>query len=950
MRMIKSLPPNNFSELDNGAHVINLIDTLFDEIYLVGGAIRDDILHKSTKDLDFAVPNSVEDTAAILTAAGFPVRVNATDFGTIGTNIGEYDIQITTYRSEIYEPGSRKPSVATIVDIDSDLERRDFTINAMALSRDEFIDPFGGYDDINSKVIRSVRDPVSKFKEDPLRILRAYRLVSALGYDIDTKTLDGIKQTLSNISIISSERIGEELKKLMRGDYWSDAVYELAEMGVLNECLRNFEIGYKVDASNVIAITDLYSQKDLKEMDEAHRWATFISILNEAEVEAGTSTVDILSTVENVGLKSLLPKSLRTAVRSIIDESNPTSQDTSGSLSKIDKLSNLYNYLKELGSYRAPQIQAKLLTEKGKDAFYNRQYSQALRYFGKALELTNKGYDDTLKSDDNEVRQSRLRAIKSYYMARLSYIVASRVLQERLHSKFATSEELHLYAEKYLIVKEKRLNSHDGDLVIDEAMVIIYKEDLYDSTIEPFEEFIKKPNLKISKARAEFHERSYLRKQLKEKNIHPSDKMKIFLKLSHIAEVQSEGGKLGLDYYEPYVDYLFNRTLSAENLDDFWKLYDELSGPTGDYVELTKEQGKEWFGRKRALLNSAASLIYGLSLTKHLSDKIYISKQIVADYRSAGRAYEKNERRFNVYYEWFLFLEWMRDKTGTFEDINAIIDQIKSYESFGYIDVDEEFFVKNLKEIANIRDRFIEIYILFVGLLKSDSDKEFPPNASEEIRALSVLYNKAMLGESEVFLLLKNYILMDADASITASQMALEDMAVVKENESIIDELIRKGESTTTEFKASWKYDVKRSKSGGGISGNKDITEDIIKTISAFMNTEGGTILVGINDDTSVGGLEETDFKLYTKGNISQKIDTIKKEIDNLFKERIGQDMQSFKKVTPEMYKGKTILVIEVKKSQQPVFCNEAFYSRGEAGSIPLNHREFTNYLAQHFV
>lgn len=942
-------PPKKFSDLDNGLHVINLIDTLFDEVYLVGGAVRDDILHKDTRDLDFAVPISAADTADILIKSGFPVRKNAIGFGTVGTNIGEYDIQITTYRTEEYSTGSRKPRVFALVDIDSDLKRRDFTINALALSRDEFIDPFDGFTDIQKKVIRAVNDPLEKFMEDPIRILRAYRLVSTLGYNIEPKTLDGIRLTLRNLSIISSERIGEELKKLMSGDYWSDALYEMTEMGVLDECLRNFNVDYQVNENSVMSVIDQYSQKDLKEMDEAHRWACFISILNEAEMETGTTTVDIISTVDSFGLKVLLPKALRSSIRHIIELARASLSVSSDDQSKINALQDEYDSLKQQGSYRAPQVQAKLLTEKGKGAFYDRQYSQALKYFNKSLELTNKGYDDTLKNDDTDVRQSRLRAIKSYYMTRLSYIVASRILGEKLHTKFDSTTRLHSYAEKHLIVKEKRLNIHDRDSVIDEAIMIIYKEDLYDSTLESFDEFLTNPNMRLPSVRVEFHKRSHLRKQLKKLPNGSVKKVEIYRQISDIAK-NSEDEKLGLDYYDPYLDYLFGSTLLTDNLKDFWVAYDNMNNPTFLYIELTRTQGKEWFGRRRAYLNSATCLVHGLSLSQNLDDKLYISKQIINDYNNAGRAYEKNERRFTVYYEWFMFLDWLKSKIGNTEELSEIVDRIKSYESFGYIDIDEAYFTQNLKEIADTRDRFVGIYILFVSLLNKSTDKEFPPNTSEEIRALHTLYRTAILEANEVFLLLKNYILRNADASVGSSQMIIEDIAIVKENEGIIDELIRKGEGTTTEFKASWKFDINRYMVNGNISGKKDIAEDIIKTISAFMNTEGGTIIVGVNDDGSVPGLEETDFKLYTKGNENQKIDTIKKEIDNLFKERIGQDMQSFKKVKREFYRGKTLLLVEVKKSNNPVFCNEAFYSRGEAGSMPLTHRELTSYLTSHFV
>ena len=152
--------PRSISDLSLALPIVKLIDELFDEVYLVGGAVRDDILQKETRDLDFAVPYASDFIISTLQVAGLPVRDNATKYGTVGTNVGEYDIQITTYRSEEYDQGSRNPIVHPIVDIDSDLYRRDFTVNAMAISRDEFIDPHDGLSDLEKKIVCCVGVPV----------------------------------------------------------------------------------------------------------------------------------------------------------------------------------------------------------------------------------------------------------------------------------------------------------------------------------------------------------------------------------------------------------------------------------------------------------------------------------------------------------------------------------------------------------------------------------------------------------------------------------------------------------------------------------------------------------------------------------------------------------------------------------------------------------------------
>src|SRR5919199_114046 len=148
------------------------------EVYLVGGVVRDLLLGAPAgTDLDFATSATPTESKAALSAAGGKVYALGERFGTIGAVFGPTRVEVTTYRAEAYQPGSRKPSVSFEGGLRDDLARRDFTINAIALDplRGRLEDPFDGQEDLARGFVRAVGSAEDRFKEDPLRLLRAVR-------------------------------------------------------------------------------------------------------------------------------------------------------------------------------------------------------------------------------------------------------------------------------------------------------------------------------------------------------------------------------------------------------------------------------------------------------------------------------------------------------------------------------------------------------------------------------------------------------------------------------------------------------------------------------------------------------------------------------------------------------------------------------------------------------
>jgi putative nucleotidyltransferase with HDIG domain len=241
--------------LPQSAHAI--IDTLKNagfEAYAVGGSVRDTIMGKKTKGWDFttnAIPQEILDL--------FPDSFYDNQFGTVGIKMRKTPVthdtletvqanpasltddqaiediyEVTTYRSESGYTDRRHPDTITWgKTIEADLARRDFTINAIAWDGNTIIDPYDGQKDIRNKIIRTVGNPGDRFTEDALRMMRAVRLASELGFTINDRTLEGIQTNARHLATISWERIRDELLRILAAPFAADAILVLKSTGLL---------------------------------------------------------------------------------------------------------------------------------------------------------------------------------------------------------------------------------------------------------------------------------------------------------------------------------------------------------------------------------------------------------------------------------------------------------------------------------------------------------------------------------------------------------------------------------------------------------------------------------------------------------------------------------------------------------------------------------------------
>lgn len=231
-------------------HANIVLQTLHDagfEAFVVGGCVRDAILGREPSDWD-------------ITTSALPMQVKALfhrtvdtglQHGTVTVLIGKDSYEVTTYRVDgEYKDGRHPESVTFTASLLEDLRRRDFTINAMAYSdKDGLIDEFDGIGDLDRGIIRAVGDPVQRFTEDALRIMRAVRFAAQLGYDIDPATAEAARQLAPNLEHVSAERIRVELEKLLVSDH-PERLRTAYELGITAQFLPEFDVCMRCEQHN----------------------------------------------------------------------------------------------------------------------------------------------------------------------------------------------------------------------------------------------------------------------------------------------------------------------------------------------------------------------------------------------------------------------------------------------------------------------------------------------------------------------------------------------------------------------------------------------------------------------------------------------------------------------------------------------------------------------------
>ncbi|HEY9555962.1 MAG TPA: CCA tRNA nucleotidyltransferase [Acidimicrobiales bacterium] len=230
--------------------VVRPLAARFDEaghrLYLVGGIVRDLVLGRPLAggDIDLTTDAVPDVTTALAKGWADAVWDQGARFGTVGLKRGDVTIEVTTHRAEAYAPDSRKPEVSFAAEVEADLSRRDFTVNAMALrvtgaadQEPELIDPFGGVADLAAGVLRTPLAPEVSFTDDPLRMLRAARFLAGYGLTPEPALIAAVESLVERLEIVSAERVRDELCKLLVVDDPSAGLWFLVDTGIADVIL-----------------------------------------------------------------------------------------------------------------------------------------------------------------------------------------------------------------------------------------------------------------------------------------------------------------------------------------------------------------------------------------------------------------------------------------------------------------------------------------------------------------------------------------------------------------------------------------------------------------------------------------------------------------------------------------------------------------------------------------
>ena len=252
---------NNFSEIE-----IEILRKLnkYGKGYIVGGAIRDILLGLEPKDIDFTTNLPYETLTDLF--SGYNPKETGKSFGVLRIRVNEIDYEIAKFREDKYEekdglkivPEDNK--VDFVDDIKEDLARRDFSINAMAYNEtDGIVDLYNGQKDIENKVINFVGNAEERIVEDPLRILRAFRFMSRLGFSLSENTIEAIKKQKDLLKSIPEERITMEFSKLLLGENVKNTLTAMKDTGVLELIIPEFKATYDFEQHNPHHNLDLFN-------------------------------------------------------------------------------------------------------------------------------------------------------------------------------------------------------------------------------------------------------------------------------------------------------------------------------------------------------------------------------------------------------------------------------------------------------------------------------------------------------------------------------------------------------------------------------------------------------------------------------------------------------------------------------------------------------------------
>ena len=906
------------------------------EAYLVGGAVRDSLIgaKRSIKDYDFATPLQVNEVIRLMEENGYKVVTHSAKYGTVSAKIAQTKVEISTFRSDSYEDSSDEPTIDFLTSIIDDLKRRDFTINAIAHNGKSYIDPFDGQSDIIGRKIKAVGNAALRFEEDPLRILRALRFVSELGFTLSPETYDAMANSGDLIGNISRERITAECDKIICGEYWIQALSLSIETGVFDTI---FGISLSEEFIDKF-LTNLQKAKDTPN-NTVSRWKVLIDSLVHtlASDHSGKSQGKILHEVfeklrENLKWRVSFAQSLFDKLAdNLIEES-------------LQKLEKDYASFSSKNDNKQYIVSEKIIGIKVRQAVSERMLNEAANYAVKLIEVqntnlqirVNRGYDHGEAIKDS----------KPFLLESVRYILLRKIEQ---YGYFDTREQLNDLITKLLKSKQTfnllsfEVGIEDKLRIIEEAVLIANRilsgrvTSLTDAEIFDQNSHIKRSSRRLAKIKY-----SYIRELIAlRKPPYRDDVIERRAQLNYkVAKVILElEGQPSLGYFSHLVDHYKWKSFLSTDPEVFWQTYDQMNTMLDFIYENPKFH--ESYSESSQFLYNAQCLTFAVTLVTDIEDKISLVRNIIANYKFARHKSARNVHRYTLLIEWLNICKELIGNPAEFS--SSILLKFPLLKSYHYNDIDEDYIAQKMPEIDKVRTNFYDIEAFLSLLNNVDTAVKIRNTALNSIisfkrdsyidfeLAYEIFKNvlRSLIHESaplEPISLLK-----DTDDSEVLSEKAQESLALIKQ-----------GESEIVEFKESWRYDVRKKEI------NPQLLDSTMRTIVSFMNTKGGTLFIGVHDSGDIIGLEKSDFIQFKKKGLNQLglQDSLKKIIDDQLRKIVGAVAATLVKVSFELFDEKTIGVLYVEPSLKDVFLDNKYYVRYSASCRELSIKEYSEYIS----
>lgn len=920
----------------NNTFVVEAVRASLGEVYLVGGAVRDSLMAQETKvkDYDFATPLLAEEVRHRLEQDGYKIITYSEKYGTVSAKVAQTPIQVATFRKDIYDSTSTEPKIDFQPSLLEDLRRRDFTINAIAHDGEKYIDPFEGQSDIINEKIRAVGSASLRFEEDPLRMLRALRFVSELGFTLAPDVYDAISASGRLIEELSRERITSEFNKIITGEYWIRAVSLCVETGLLENLLN---VDFNEPAKDYFLENINSQEASLSTL--GNRWQVFVIALVHALQQGGrirSSRKTLYDVFEKIRLVMKWPSSFE---QSLLDKlvADLAEED-------LQSLESDYTELKKEKDNRQFIVLSKIYNIKIRQAVNERRLNEASNLAKKLIDVQNKNLQLRLKRGDErsevikDYLPSMLDSVRYIYLREIEkadFFDTKHALNELIGNMLRLKNTFDLFVID--IGRESRLTVIEEAILITNRIFVNRITSFSDAEVMDGNKWIKRSNNRVHKIK-----NAYLRELIAlRRPPYLEDVVEKRKTLNHrIAKLLLEmnGNVPTLDYYSHLVDHYKWKALMSKNIKVFWDTFEYMNN-TLDIIE-KDPKFRMLYNFDSQYLYNAQCLTFAVTLESDIEEKISLVRNIVANYKLVKHRSRKNASRYTLLLEWLFTCKELIN--GNVSISKEILNKLPYLKSYHYRDSDEEYVSVQMPEIDKVRTHFydLEAFLAALNGVKLQNIEILNPT----LRSIISLRQSSFIDPELAYEIFKNFLrsLLDASAPLEPISLLRDAGDAKPEPLSENMELIKGGETETVEFKQSWRYDVQQKQ----IDPSGVVLESAIKAIASFMNTNGGLLFLGVHDSGEIIGLEDSDFLQFKRKALNQLglQDSLKKVIDDQLRRSLGAAVATLIKVSFEIFDGKTICVVSVLPSSQDVFFGDKYFIRASASCRELSIKEYSEY------